>query len=89
MSHQWISQRSEGLIFHPLRLDEAAIIVVSQAIRRRVPRLFERRALLSAEVAEMMRQWGHDGGFSNPAIALKHGGQECPPSFPGWSRFAG
>jgi hypothetical protein len=59
-----ISRTSEGLTFHPAQLDEADITALSQAIRRRVLRLFERRGLLSGEAAQAMREWGHGGGFS-------------------------
>ncbi len=61
------------MTFHPVRLDEAATTTVSQAIRRRVLSLIERRALLSADAAEMMRQWGHEGGFSTHGSVRVHG----------------
>ncbi len=47
-----IGETSEGLAFHPVQLDEADISSVSEAIRRRVLRVFQRRGLLSAEAAQ-------------------------------------
>jgi hypothetical protein len=68
-----IGRTSEGLTFHPVRLDEVATTTVSQAIRRRVLSLIERHALLSADAAEMMRHWDHDGGFSTHGSVRVHG----------------
>jgi hypothetical protein len=68
-----IGRTSEGLTFHPVQLDETDITALSQAIRRRVLRLFERRALLSAEAAQAMREWGHGGGFSVHGAVRVHG----------------
>jgi len=47
-----IGETAEGLAFHPVQLDEADIHNVSEAIRKRVLRLFQRRGLLSAEAAQ-------------------------------------
>jgi hypothetical protein len=37
---------------------------VQAEVRERVLRLFKRRALLSPEDVDAMREWGHEGGFS-------------------------
>ncbi len=68
-----IGRTSEGLTFHPVQFDEADIRAVSQAIRRRVLKLFERRGLLSGEAAQAMREWGHGGGFSAHGAVRVHG----------------
>ncbi len=68
-----IGETSEGLAFHPVQLDEADISSVSEAIRRRVLRVFQRRGLLSAEAAQAMREWGHGGGFSVHGAVWVHG----------------
>jgi len=68
-----IGRTSEGLSFHPVQLDEADITAVSEAIRRRVLRLFERRGLLSDDAARGMRQWDHGGGFSVHGAVRVHG----------------
>jgi len=68
-----IGRTSEGLSFHPVQLDEADITAVSEAIRQRVLRSFERRGLLSDEAARGMRQWGHGGGFSVHGAVRVHG----------------
>ena len=52
-----------------LRFDEAVITPevianVQAEVRERVLRLFKRRALLSPEDVDAMREWGHEGGFS-------------------------
>ena len=52
-----------------LRFDEAVITPeviarVQAEVRERVLRLFKRRALLSPEDVDTMRQWGHEGGCS-------------------------
>ena len=52
-----------------LRFDEAAITPetiakVQAQVRERVLRLFKRRALLSPEDVDAMREWAHEGGFS-------------------------
>jgi hypothetical protein len=64
-----IGRTSEDLAFHPVQLDATDIHNVSEAIRGRVLRLFERRGLLSGEDARGMREWRHGGGFSveNPS----------------------
>ncbi len=51
-----------------LRFDQAiisreAIAKVQAEVRQRVLRLFKRRALLSPEDVDTMRQWRHEGGF--------------------------
>ena len=58
------SAAEAGLRFHPVCLTEAAIARVQQRTRRRVLKLFERRALLPDEAAELMLGWEHRGGFS-------------------------
>ena len=37
---------------------------VQAQVRERVLRLFKRRALLSPETVDAMREWGHEGGCS-------------------------
>ena len=68
-----IGRTSEDLTFHPAQLDGAEITAVSEAIRRRVLRLFERRGLLSGEDARGMREWRHGGGFSAHGAVWVHG----------------
>jgi hypothetical protein len=58
------SAEEEGLRFHPACLTEAAIARVQQQTRRRVLKLFERRAVLPEEATELMLGWEHHGGFS-------------------------
>ena len=58
------SAAEEEIRFHPAYLTDTAIARVQQRTRRRVLKLFERRAVLSADVADMMSRWGHSGGFS-------------------------
>ena len=51
--------------FHPATgLDEPAIGAVQAAVRRRLLRALERRALLAPEDAQLMAAWEHGGGFS-------------------------
>ncbi len=45
-------------------LTEAEIAAVQETVRRRVLKLFVRRALLEPEQAQAMRQWDNGGGFS-------------------------
>jgi hypothetical protein len=68
-----IGETSEGLTFHPAQLDEADISSVSEAIRKRVLRVFQRRGLLSGEDARGMREWDHGGGFSVHGAVWVHG----------------
>ena len=45
-------------------MDAPTVAAVQSTIRRRILRLFVRRALLDADDAKDMRAWQHDGGFS-------------------------
>lgn len=58
------SVTEEGLRFHPAFLTETAIARVQQQTRRRVLKLFERRAVLPEEATELMLGWDPSGGFS-------------------------
>jgi hypothetical protein len=58
------STEGERLRFHSAQITETAIARVQRHTRRRVLRLFARRALLSPEAAEAMQDWAHGGGFS-------------------------
>ena len=58
------STADEGVRFHPTFLTEAAIERVQQQTRRRVLKLFQRRAVLSEDVTKPMLGWEHRGGFS-------------------------
>ena len=57
---------SDGeLCFHEASaLDEADIAALEGVVAIRVPRLFERRGLLSPEATCEMASWGHNAGFS-------------------------
>ncbi len=51
--------------FHQAQaLTEAEIAAVQETVRRRVLKLFLRRALLEPEQAQTMGQWDNGGGFS-------------------------
>jgi hypothetical protein len=58
------STDEEAIRFHPAFLTDMAIARVQQRTRQRVLKLFERRAVLSADVVDMMSKWDHRGGFS-------------------------
>ena len=58
------SVEDETLRFDQATITPEAIVKAQSEVRERVLRLFKRRALLSAEDVEAMRQWGHEGGFS-------------------------
>ena len=58
------SAEDEALRFDQAILTHEAIAKVQAEVRERVLRLFKRRALLSPEDVDTMRQWGHEGGFS-------------------------
>jgi hypothetical protein len=45
-------------------LDEHAFAAMQACMRRRLLRVFVRRALLPADGAQVMGQWAHGGGFS-------------------------
>ena len=45
-------------------MDAARVAAVQSTLRRRILRLFVRRALLEADEAKDMGAWQHDGGFS-------------------------
>jgi hypothetical protein len=60
----------QGVRFYPSALCPEAIADVQQRTRRRVLRVFKRRALLCAEVVEDMLKWSHAGGFSVDASVL-------------------
>ena len=58
------STENETLRFDEAAITPEAIAKVQAKVRERILRLFKRRALLSPEDVDMMRQWGHEGGFS-------------------------
>jgi hypothetical protein len=58
------STDEEAIRFHLAFLTDAAIARVQQRTRQRVLKLFERRAVLSPDVVDMMSRWDHRGGFS-------------------------
>jgi hypothetical protein len=58
------STAEEAIRFHPAFLTDAAIARVQQRTRRRVLKLFQRRAVLSEDATQLMLGWDHSGGFS-------------------------
>jgi hypothetical protein len=58
------SAEDEALRFDEAAITREAIAKVQAEVRERILRLFKRRALLSPEDVETMRQWKHEGGFS-------------------------
>ena len=58
------SVEGEALQFHQAIVTREAIAKVQAEVRVWVLRLFKRRALLSPEAVDAMREWGHEGGFS-------------------------
>lgn len=56
--------KDEALRFDEVVITLEAIAQVQAQVKERVLRLFKRRALLSPETVEAMREWGHEGGFS-------------------------
>ncbi|MDD5268541.1 MAG: transposase [Methylococcales bacterium] len=58
------SAEGEALRFHPAIVTREVVAKVQAEVRERVLRLFKRRALLSPEAVNAMREWGHEGGFS-------------------------
>jgi hypothetical protein len=50
--------------FEASHLNAAAIDAVQRKARQRILKLFARRGLLSAEAAQLMGEWDHNGGFS-------------------------
>lgn len=59
-----IAQTGEGLSFHPAQLTHSDAKALREAIRARALRLFRRRGLLTPEVIDNLKAWGHGGGFS-------------------------
>ncbi len=58
------SAKNEVLRFDEAALTPEVITGVQAQARERILRLFKRRELLSPEVVEAMREWGHAGGCS-------------------------
>jgi len=58
------SAGEEAIQFFPAFLTDTAIARVQRRTRQRVLKLFQRRAVLSADVTELMLGWEHSGGFS-------------------------
>ena len=58
------SAEGEALRFHQAIVTREAIAKVQDEVRERVLRLFKRRALLSPEDVNAMREWGHESGCS-------------------------
>jgi len=58
------SAENEALRFDEATITPEAIAKVQAEVRGRVLRLFKRRALLSTEDVDAMRQWAHEGGCS-------------------------
>ncbi|MEE9395870.1 MAG: transposase [Methylococcales bacterium] len=58
------STKDDAVQFDKAALTSEVITGVQAQVRERILRLFKRRELLSPEVVEAMREWGHAGGFS-------------------------
>ena len=58
------SVENEAVRFDEETITPEAIAKVQAQVRERVLRLFKRRALLSPETVDAMREWGHEGGCS-------------------------
>ena len=58
------SAKDEAVQFDEAALTTEVITGVQAQVRERILRLFKRRELLSPEVVEAMREWGHAGGCS-------------------------
>ncbi|MEN8133778.1 MAG: hypothetical protein ABFS45_27205 [Pseudomonadota bacterium] len=58
------SAEGEAVRFDEAALTSEVITRVQAQVRERILRLFNRRELLSLEVVDAMREWGHAEGFS-------------------------